>query len=239
MTRDPYTVLGLTPGASRDEVKAAYRKLAKKYHPDLNPDSVEAEKRMKEVNEAYDIIVSGRYQPGAYSASGGNAGYGAQSSGAGAYGYNASSGAYRRGYADPFEGAWGNPYGFTGRASARNGGGESSQIRAARNYINSRHFAEALNVLNSISERDAYWYYLSAMASEGAGNHLNAVEHARMAAAMEPNNQEYQRLKQQLEYAGGAANNYRQNFNMPNGGFSTLLWCLFLNMCCGRRGFFC
>ena len=83
MTRDPYTVLGLSPGASSDEVKTAYRKLAKKYHPDLNPGSVEAEQKMKEINEAYDIIVSGRYQAGTYS-SGQNAssgGYGAYQNG--------------------------------------------------------------------------------------------------------------------------------------------------------------
>ena len=51
--RDPYEVLGLTPGASDDEIKAAYRKLAKKYHPDLNGGSPEAERKMKEVNDAY------------------------------------------------------------------------------------------------------------------------------------------------------------------------------------------
>ena len=254
MTRDPYTVLGLSPGASNDEVKAAYRNLAKKYHPDLNPGSKEAEQKMKEINEAYDIILSGRYQAGSYSAGGSRAssGYGGASSGyGGAYGqgyYGASQGgydggfgggAYRRGYADPNEGFWGNPYGFTGRASARQGGGESSQVRAARSYINSRHYYEALNVLESIRERDAYWYYLSALANEGAGNHINALEHARMAANMEPDNQEYASLRQRFEAAGGASSNYARNFNMPRSGWSYMLWCLFLNFCCGRRGFFC
>ena len=55
---DPYKVLGLTSGASKDEVAKAYRKLAKKYHPDLNPGDEEAAKKMAEVNAAYDAITN-------------------------------------------------------------------------------------------------------------------------------------------------------------------------------------
>lgn len=56
MTRDPYEVLGVPRGASEDEIKSAYRKLAKKYHPDLNPGDENAAKKMNEINEAYDRI---------------------------------------------------------------------------------------------------------------------------------------------------------------------------------------
>ena len=54
--RDYYEVLGINKSASDDEIKKAYRKLAKKYHPDLNPGNKEAEHNFKEINEAYDVL---------------------------------------------------------------------------------------------------------------------------------------------------------------------------------------
>ena len=54
--RDYYEVLGLDKSASDDDIKRSYRKLAKKYHPDLNPDDKTAEEKFKEVNEAYGIL---------------------------------------------------------------------------------------------------------------------------------------------------------------------------------------
>ena len=54
--RDYYEVIGVPKTASEDEIKKAYRKLAKKYHPDLNPNDKEAEAKFKEVNEAYEVL---------------------------------------------------------------------------------------------------------------------------------------------------------------------------------------
>ncbi len=71
--KDPYEVLGLQRGASRDEVKSAYRKLAKKYHPDMNqnnPLQDLAEEKFKEIQWAYDEIMNGNAS-GSYSYQGG------------------------------------------------------------------------------------------------------------------------------------------------------------------------
>ncbi len=87
--RDPYEVLGLSQGASDEEVKRAYRELARKYHPDNyqnNPLADLAEEKMKEINEAYDAITKGRGGSGGYSSGGyGGSAYQQQGYGGGAY----------------------------------------------------------------------------------------------------------------------------------------------------------
>lgn len=56
MAEDYYVVLGVPKNASQDEIKKAYRKLSKQYHPDVNPDDKDAEERFKKVNEAYSVV---------------------------------------------------------------------------------------------------------------------------------------------------------------------------------------
>jgi curved DNA-binding protein len=54
--KDYYKLLGVTKGASQEEVSKAFKKLARKYHPDLNPNNPEAEAKFKEINEAYEVL---------------------------------------------------------------------------------------------------------------------------------------------------------------------------------------
>lgn len=88
--RDYYEVLGLEKGASDDEVKKAYRKLAKQYHPDLHPDDKEAEARFKEINEAYEVLSDAekraKYDQYGHAAFDPNAGFGGADGGFGGFG---------------------------------------------------------------------------------------------------------------------------------------------------------
>ena len=103
--RDPYSVLGVSQNASDDEVKKAYRELARKYHPDNyqnNPLADLAEEKMKEINEAYDTITKQR--SGGYSGSspGGYGGYQLYEVGQkdGEWYFLSGSIAYRKGWMD-------------------------------------------------------------------------------------------------------------------------------------------
>ena len=170
--RDPYKVLGVSPDASDEEIKKAYRKLVMKYHPDRNPGDEEAARKMQESNAAYEQIKD----PDAY-----NRRTQGSSQGYGGYGY------------DPFGGAWQQYDEHTT---------DDQYQRAAMQYIQFGRFQEALNVLSNSREKDARWYYLSALANDGLGNQVTALEHIRRAVSMEPDNAVYLRTLTAIENGG-------------------------------------
>jgi molecular chaperone DnaJ len=84
MARDFYDVLGVDRKASAEEIKKAYRKLARQYHPDRNPDDASAEERFKEVQQAYDVLAD-EAKRREYDSGGGFAGFGGGSGGGGGF----------------------------------------------------------------------------------------------------------------------------------------------------------
>ena len=201
MVYDPYQVLGVTRGASDEEIKKAYRNLSRKYHPDANinnPNKAAAEEKFKQVQQAYDQIMKEKEM-----------------------------------------GSFGD-FGFGGYQSRQSSGSSEyeNHMRAAANYIQSRHFREALNVLNSMAGRNAMWYYYSAIANNGVGNNVMALDHAKQAAAMEPNNFQYRQLVQQLEGGGMWYRDMQGPFYEYSSGGSDFCMKLCIanmicNCCCG------
>jgi len=183
MNLDPYKVLGVPHDVSDEDVKKAYKNLAKKYHPDLNPGNQESAAKMSEVNAAYDLIKSGKT----------NYAYG------NAYGMdeNQQRQTYQGRQSDSFEGF--DPFEWIFGAYANQNQNRQSSFDTVISYINMGSYPEALNVLNNISDRGAKWYYYSAIANYGIGNSVNAINHARVAVEMEPNNDDYQSVLSQIE----------------------------------------
>ena len=143
---DPYSVLGITPGADDETIKKAYRQKCKQYHPDLHPNDPTAEEHFKEVQAAYSEIMRMKQSGGQNYGSYGNPQGSYSQQGYSQQGYGQQSG-YNQQYGNPFGGGTGGfgfgPFGF-GYYSTSGGarqtyttGQESPELRAAANYIRS------------------------------------------------------------------------------------------------------
>ena len=213
--QDPYKVLGVDPSASEEDITKTYRKLAKKYHPDVNPGNKTAELKMKEINAAYEQIKKIRSGEAV----------------------NANEGPSASDYGSPygnaqFESFWDIFMGGGWQYQRQSG---MSKTQQARNYILHGQYQQALNILSGILDKDAEWYYYSAMANEGIGNRVTALSHAKEAAKLDPDNEDYKELLKRFQQGS-----FQYTQRGAGYGFSPLssvggLLCmapLFLNCCC-------
>ena len=225
MYQDAYQVLGVSPDATDEEIKKAYRELTKKYHPDLNPGDQNAARKMNEINSAYDQIKNGTAQQASYGQSA-----------------RAQQGAPYAEY-----GGWGN---FNGWNAWSNWGSqtqqnERSEYPAAKNYIRNGMYREAVNALSGVpvSERDGKWYYLTAGANMYMGNKVAALENAKKAVAIEPENEEYRRLLEQLQGGGDFYESYSTGYRSGINPSTLCMSMCALNFClgplCGTRFICC
>ncbi len=236
MVNDPYKVLGVSETATQDEIKSAYRKLAKKYHPDLHPDDPKASEKMNEINEAYDLLShpekyakrkaeDARRQT--YQNYNGNYGYSNQSR---SQSSNSNSG-YTGGYNGA--GGWYSDFGgfdfddffnFGGYSSYSNNNinptaesTDSQQIRNAISYINSGHYSEAARILQNIEHnyRNARWYYLYALCCYGSNDVSGAADYMARAVRMDPNNNLYHSILNKFRSEGQTY--YRSSYSETTG----------------------
>ena len=191
---DPYQVLGISRSASSDEIKKAYRHLSRKYHPDANINNPNKTQAEERFKEIQQAYKQIMDEKENGYTDGGFGNFGA--------GYSSYTGTYGQdsGQTDEY----------------------TMHLRAAANYINNRYYREALNVLNQMQERNGQWYYLSAIANAGLGNNILALEYARQALALEPQNQQFVHLVHQLESGGMWYQSMQGPYGTPAGSGSSM-----------------
>lgn len=205
---DPYQILGVPETATDEEVKRAYRELARKYHPDNyhdNPLADLAQEKMKEINAAYEEIAKMR--------SGGRSG-----GTSGGYGnYRGSTGGYQQQY------------------SSQSSSG-SSVLQQVRIAINTGNISRAEALLANYSDHNAEWNFLRGAVCYRRGWMDEAKRYYQTACQMEPGNAEYRQALDYME--SGASGAYRPSgspFGTEVCAANSMclpLWCCVLPLCC-------
>ena len=213
---DPYKVLNIPSTATDEEVKKAYRELARKYHPDNyhdNPLADLAQEKMKEINAAYEQITKER-------SSGRRAGGGSSY-----YGGGASYGGYG---------------GYQGYGGSRSYSGQSSVLQQARIAIQTGNISRAEALLDNYSDHNAEWNFLKGAVCYRRGWLDEALRYYRTAVKMDPGNAEY---RQALEYMEGTDDTaYRPgggSFGTLCGGNPCMSLCCLWALCNGGGYWFC
>lgn len=245
---DPYKILGVSPNASDEEIKKAYKTLAKKYHPDMNigaPNIDEIQAKFVEVQQAYNLILDIKQGKASYSPNGGT--YGNQNTYGNPYG---SQGTYHsNGYTYTYTYS---PFGFGGSGynsynlHAEPDVSDDIFMQNAVKYINQHMYQEALYSLQQSSNRSARWHYLSALAYTGMGNMTKAREMAKAAVDAEPSNNTYADFSEALHRSYSryttTGSRYARPTILNNFCVRLILFNALLNLfscCCGRGGCIC
>ena len=203
MLDDPYKILGVSRNATKEEIKKAYHKKVKENHPDLHPDDPSANKRMSEINTAYDMLMhpykyEGQWANGSANSRNTN---NQRTSGNSKSSNRTSYSERDETYEEYYE--------------------EIPEILCAIQFIEEKDYRSALIFLSRVpaEQRGAKWYYLSGLANHGMGNTPRDIEMMRMAVVLDPQNKQYKNMLNQYQSQGvdwqyTAQNSNPQIFNL-------------------------
>lgn len=212
MVSDPYSILGIGKDASKEEIKRAYRKKAKEYHPDLHPNDPKAAEKMNEINEAYDMLCNPeKYQKQEQNGSGYQRYYRGSTYNQNSYGGSNSNQQYGNFGGFDFEDLFGFGQRHQEIPKPNKEVNDVEDIRDAVDFICMGNHEYANRILNQVvsARRDARWHYLSALANYGLGNGIRALEEIQKAIKMEPGNQIYNQAYNSMRQSGNAYQNSR------------------------------